>query len=669
MQSNTINLLLVEDNTADARLVELALAEIEDFQFNVKHAGRLSQALALSGEVSCDAVLLDLTLPDSHGLQTLIQFKAANPALPIIVLSGQQDEAIAIEAVKAGAQDYLVKGLENGYLISRAVRYAIERKYSEEALRQARDDLELRVAERTAELLQTNQRLQAEIAERKKTQAALQQSEARYRMLINTIPHGIQENDASGIITFSNIAHQKSLGFHEEEMIGKAIWELLASETDKASLREYLAYLVKEQPQPTPYFALDRTRDGSLIDVQVDWNYKRDEQGSVVGFVSVITDITERKRAEKAIQESETQLRLITDALPVLISYIDKNERYQFNNKAYEDWFGYPRDQLQGKHIKDVYGETVYNLKRDYIRRALCGTEVKFETEAPYPQGGTRFIHATYIPDESTEGEIRGFYKLVRDITEQKQAEIQQRQHLLQVAHVSRLNTTGEMATEIAHEINQPLTAIATYSDACWRMLQEDKLEREDLSMALQQIAAQAKRAGEVIRQLRNFIRKEDSHRSTININVLIQEIVQLIEVEAHWHNVDVQLQLAETMPTVIANRILIQQVLLNFVRNAIDAMAEFSEGMRCMTITTRVNDDGVVEVAVHDTGPGLPADKADKVFEPFYTTKTDGIGMGLSISESIIKSHNGKLWASNNDTGGCTFAFSLPITDWEPRT
>jgi two-component system sensor histidine kinase DctS len=538
--NNSFRILLVEDNAADARLVELALADVDDAQFDVEHVERLSQALDVTNE-GFDAVLLDLSLPDSHGLDTVALFKATRPDLPIIVLSGQQDLAIAIDAVKAGAQDYLVKGLENSYLISRAIRYAIERKYAEEALRKAREELEHRVDERTAELRLANEQLQLQIAE--------------------------------------------------------------------------------------------------------------------------------REHAEKAQRQSEHQMHLVADALPVLISYVDREQRYRFNNKAHEDWFGRPHGEVCGEHIKKTLGDDTYNKLRPHIETALGGAAVDFEIDIANPRGGERYFHIVFVPDKDEQDETQGFYALSQDITERKQAEEQERQRMLQLAHASRLSTTGQMATEIAHEINQPLTAIATYSDTCLRMLNSDDRPLNDVREALQHIATQAERAGEVVRQLRSFARKDDPHRSTININDLIQEVVPLVEVEARWYHVGVQLRLADQLPAVLANRVLIQQVFLNFVRNAIDAMTEVADKTHQMTILSALNrNEGIeaVEVAVQDTGPGLPANFIDQVFDPFYTTKTDGVGMGLSISESIVKAHGGRLWVADNSTAGCTFAFSLPVTEEE---
>jgi C4-dicarboxylate-specific signal transduction histidine kinase len=197
--------------------------------------------------------------------------------------------------------------------------------------------------------------------------------------------------------------------------------------------------------------------------------------------------------------------------------------------------------------------------------------------------------------------------------------------------------------------------------------MNSDPWDHDDLRNALQQIANQADRAGEVIRQLRSFARKDDSHRSTVSINKIVQEITTLIEVEARWYHIDVQLKLTDQLPTVLANKILIQQVVLNFVRNAIDAMIEIKNTSRRLTVTTAIDDQHNVAVTVQDTGPGLPASYVGQIFDPFYTTKADGVGMGLAISESIIKAHNGRIWVADHSDRGCTFAFSLPAYQEEP--
>jgi PAS domain S-box-containing protein len=538
VDSNFFRILLIEDSEADARLVKLALADVAEFRFDVVHVDRLSSALELDGN-RFHAVLLDLSLPDSHGLSTLRQYSDEFPAVPVIVLSGQHDVAIAIEAVQAGAQDYLVKGVENSYFIARAIRYAIERKHSEEELRKARTELEHRVHERTEELLETNKKLREQIAE--------------------------------------------------------------------------------------------------------------------------------REHAERAQRESEHQVQLIADALPILISYLDKEKRYRFNNKAHGDWFRHSNDEIIGKQLAQTVGESIYEKIQSYTDQALSGTIAEFEIDFPHPEKGTRCLHVVFVPDEDEQGQVKGFYSLSQDITERKQSEERDRQRMLQLAHASRLTTTGQMATEIAHEINQPLTAIATYSDTCLRIMNSDPWDHDDLRNALQQIANQADRAGEVIRQLRSFARKDDSHRSTVSINKIVQEITTLIEVEARWYHIDVQLKLTDQLPTVLANKILIQQVVLNFVRNAIDAMIEIKNTSRRLTVTTAIDDQHNVAVTVQDTGPGLPASYVGQIFDPFYTTKADGVGMGLAISESIIKAHNGRIWVADHSDRGCTFAFSLPAYQEEP--
>ena len=686
MHSDPLNILLVEDNPGDARLVQIALAESQDSQFNIRHVERLSQALDAIAGHGFAAVLLDLSLPDSHGLETFNQLKAAAPMLPIIILSGLMDEAVALEAVKSGAQDYLVKGQESAYLITRAIRYAIERQHGEEALRQARDDLNNRVEE----LHRLNQQLQDE---RNFSNAVVDRAGALVIVL-----------DREGRIRRFNHACEALSGYRFEEVAGRFPWETVLPPEDAETIRVRAFEPLAKNPRniTARYTNHWLTRDGQrrLIDW---WNTLLvDADGKFDTMVSIGIDITERRQAEEALQQlnaqlerrveertadlmnlnmqlmrevaerkqseaaqrkSERQLLMITDALPVLVAYVDAEQRYQFNNKAYQDWFGIPREMLLGRSIAEIAGDAAYALIQESVQTALSGSKVNFELALPFLHGGERYVSGSYIPDITPQGEVKGFFALLSDITKVKLAEELQRRNLQQLAHASRLSTTGEMATEIAHEINQPLAAIASYGDTCQRLLASDNYDKDDVQDALQQIIDQAERAGEVIRELRNFVRKDTSNQRTIvDINDVTQEMVGLIQMEADWHQVRIGLQLAERLPPVLANRILIQQVLLNLVRNAIEALADCSNGARQLIIQTRANDEQMVVVSVRDNGPGLPPDQLQQVFEAFHTTKPDGIGMGLAISNSIISAHEGRIWCSNNNDGGSTFAFSLPI-------
>lgn len=531
----SIRILLVEDNPADARLVELGLVEADSGRFRVTRAERLSEALGLLRENSYDAVLLDLSLPDSHGLDTVSRVIEADPAVPIIVLSGLHDTELALQAVQSGAQDYLVKGESGGELISRSVRYAIQRKHAETELRRAHDELERRVAERTADLLETNVRLQREIESRHRAEDVLREEHGFISAVLDTLDALVVVLDRGGRVVSFNRAFAETTGYTLAEAHGEDFWSL---------------FLVPEEAKP------------------------------VLAVFDALTTSGRPSRNENRLRARDGATRLIAWSNTVL-----RGER----------------------------GEVAYAI----------GTGI--------------------------------------DITERRQAEDRERQRLLEIAHVARLSTMGEMATELAHEINQPLTAIAAYSDACVRQLRSGSSRQEELIETLERIGTQARRAGEIVRRVRSYVRKEESPRTRMDLNELVREVVHLAEAEARWRGVGIELDLAGTLPPLTADRILIEQVLLNLVRNAIEAMDDVAPDERRVLIRTSAGGDAAIEVAVRDSGPGLAPELVAQVFAPFFTTKPSGMGLGLSISQSIVEAHGGRLWAAANEPRGAVFQFSLP--------
>jgi C4-dicarboxylate-specific signal transduction histidine kinase len=261
----------------------------------------------------------------------------------------------------------------------------------------------------------------------------------------------------------------------------------------------------------------------------------------------------------------------------------------------------------------------------------------------------------------AADGESLVVTGTLHDITERKQGEEETRQAQEKLTHVARLSTMGEMATGLAHEINQPLTAIATYSQAALRMMgAPGGADPEDLGEALKQITNQALRAGEVIKRLRAFVKNRATRTETLDVNRLIEDVQVLAESDARSNDVRLLLDLAEGVPPVSADPVQIQQVLLNLIRNAIDALNEAPGAPREIVVRTR-NGPDAVEVEVVDRGPGIPAKVADNLFNPFYTTKATGTGLGLAISRSIIRAHLGRLGHRPTPGGGTTFYFTLP--------
>lgn len=230
------------------------------------------------------------------------------------------------------------------------------------------------------------------------------------------------------------------------------------------------------------------------------------------------------------------------------------------------------------------------------------------------------------------------------------------------LTHLTRVSTMGEMASNIAHEVNQPLTAIATYSQACTRMLSAGTADTPEILEILSRVTNEALRAGSIIHRLKNLMRRRAGKRIECDVNDLIRDLEHLVAVDTRLNNVRLDLQLSDGLPAVLVDGIQIQQVVLNLIRNGVDAMTDCTTGNREIVVRTSWRDVGKVEISVADAGCGLPPDCEDELFQPFFTTKQDGMGMGLSVSRSIVTSHGGQMWFSRNPDGGTTFFVTIPL-------
>jgi PAS domain S-box-containing protein len=296
-----------------------------------------------------------------------------------------------------------------------------ERHRAEAALKSARAQLEIRVKERTEELTEAIRELQAEVAERRRAEEMVKVSEQKYKTLVETSNDMIFTVDLKGNFLFTNRAFGKVLGYSAEEITKINGFDLVHPE-DLETVKAQFARLIEGDVVDHMEYRY-RTKDGSYISILNNASPVFDPQGNVVAALGAARDISGRKRAEEALQKSEDQLRLITDALPVLISYVDSGQRYRFNNKAYEEWFGHSRTEVCGRHIKEVLGESAYQSVKRYVETVLSGQEVTFERVVPYKDAGPRFVNANYIPHFGEQGEVKGFFTLISDITERKRTE------------------------------------------------------------------------------------------------------------------------------------------------------------------------------------------------------------------------------------------------------
>jgi PAS domain S-box-containing protein len=379
--------------------------------------------------------------------------------------------------------------------------------------------------------------------------------------------------------------------------------------------------------------------------------------------VLVVILIVQRRRrsaAEEALRASERQLRLMADSLPVLIAYIDREQRCRFNNLAYARWFGIPPDALRGAPVREVVGDKAYEAVRGYIERALAGEEVQFETELTTPDSSSRYVQALYVPHVDGRGGVRGFYALLHDMTEHRRIDLEIERQRDELAHVSRVATLGELTASLAHELHQPLAAIMSNAQAALRFLAQDEPDFQEVRDILQDIVADDRRANEVIQRLRLLLRRARPELAPLAINELIAEVLTLLKREVFLRGITIELHLDADLPPVVGDWVQLQQVVLNLVLNAADAMADGEPQSRRLIIRTERENEGKVRVAVRDFGTGLDGQNLHRLFEPFYSTKPEGLGMGLPICRSIVEAHGGQLWAANKPDRGATFMFTV---------
>jgi two-component system sensor kinase FixL len=361
----------------------------------------------------------------------------------------------------------------------------------------------------------------------------------------------------------------------------------------------------------------------------------------------------------------DNALTVLDSAVDAIIT-IDAKGIIQSVNRATLTMFGFGEQELVGQPLSMLMPEPYRSQHDGFIEHYLkTGTAsiigIGRELIAQAKDGRVFPIYLAI--SDIDEGGQRYFAGIVRDISDQKAAQAALLEQQERLAHVGRLSTMGEMTASIAHEINQPLTAIAMYAQASLKLLERDSFDKEKLIAALDKLNQQALRAGAVIERIQRFVRNESGQKELANLNTLIRDVEHLAAADARLHGIELEFDLDPDLPDVFCDPIQIQQVALNLLRNAVDAMDEVGchHGNTIKVGSGSIAND-LVEVTVVDAGSGVAEDQQSLVFGAFHTTKANGMGMGLSICRSIIEAHGGKLNFTNNDTHGCTFYFQLPI-------
>lgn len=368
----------------------------------------------------------------------------------------------------------------------------------------------------------------------------------------------------------------------------------------------------------------------------------------------------ELQRSNLEIKESERQLRLLTEAIPQQIWRADAAGRIEYCNHHLCDYIGMHSETLnEGAFFNALHSEDEPMFRREWKSALASGETFEMEARVRGANGAYRWFLVRSIPQRAEDGRIARWYGIQIDVEQQHKAQQSLLRAQDELTRLSRTLSLAEMAASIAHELNQPLTAVVTHAYACLEWLRTKPANLEKASKTAEKIVQESTRAGSVVSRVRALFSEEPHLRELTDVNRLIQALTRLLRDEAIRRDVSIKLILANDLPRLEMDSVQIQQVLLNLATNAMDAMM-LVRGPRELTIRSEKRSDTEILVAVEDHGPGIASEIAPRIFEPFFSTKPHGTGMGLAICRSIVESHQGRLWAANSNRGGATFQFTV---------
>jgi PAS domain S-box-containing protein len=502
-----------------------------------------------------------------------------------------------------------------------------------------------------------------DITERKHSEEALRESEERFRTMANAAPVMIWMSDPDKRCTFFNKGWLDFTGRTLEQELGDG-WAEGVHLEDIDRCRDVYASAFDARREFTREYRLHRG-DGKYCWVLDHGVPRFDTDGTFLGYIGTALDISEGKRSEETLNKERAFLRQVIDIDPNFIFAKDRDGRFTLVNQAVADAYGTTVEGLIGKTDADfnpnraeveyfhhVDLDVIDTLQERFIPEE-CLTDAR---------GQIRWLQTVKRPIVERDGVANQVLGASTDITRRKEAEAELRQQRDELAHLIRVSTMGELATSLAHELNQPLTAILSNAQAAQRFLAANPADVNEVTEILRDIVEDDNRAGQIIQKMRAMVKKDELKFSTLDLTALISDVVLLVRSDAVLHNVIVSVQLNAGLPPVRGDKVQLQQVMLNLLLNAFDAMKDCPPGERAVLVKTEPDGAKRVKVSVADQGIGLASDRIDKIFQPFYTTKREGLGMGLSISRSIIEAHGGKLWAENNSDRGATFYFTVPV-------
>jgi len=636
-----LKILVLEDNKRDAELLLDTLEEVGFNQAQFAVARELGEAMRLLDQDRFDLVLSDLSLPDSRGLDTFTKLYARAPETPIVLLTGLEDESVGLQAVRAGAQEYVVKGKLDGKALARVIYYAIERH----SLRRS-----------------------------------LQESEQRYKGLLGAVTdyiYTVKVEDGRAISTSHGAGCVAVTGYTSEDFDGDPyLWMRMVHEEDRSAILSRVARVIAGSPGVLEHRIIHK--DGSVRWVRNTPVLRRDGQGRVIGYDGLISDITERKKAEQKFRD-------LLESAPDAIVIVNGEGRILLVNSQTEKLFGYPRDELLNQTIDILMPERFRHKHHGHHMGYFAEPRVRSMAPGIEFYGlrcdGAEFpVEISLSPLQTDEGTLA--ISAIRDVTERKESEEALRQAIenlqqsrdelkttqLQLIQAEKMETVGRLASGVAHEVKNPLQILLMNLD----YLSQQMASAHDtvLDKVVNEMRHAAQRADTIICGLLDFSHSDDLELQPQDLNALIEKALSLVRHHLVSKHIKLETDLGADLPLLALDGVKIEQVFVNLFTNALDSMLKGGT-LKVKTSTERLTEthrdpgwrdlgrfyagDTVVKVEVEDTGDGIPPEVLRKIFDPFFTTKTTGkgTGLGLTIVKRILDLHSGSIEIRNRPEGG----------------
>ena len=490
--------------------------------------------------------------------------------------------------------------------------------------------------------------------------------EERYKRVVEEAPYGLLIADAEGTVEFANTSAASIFGYARDELVGRSLESLMPGCLDR---RPATGGDAPPQDATTPLVrrsVTGRRKNGSESALEVGVN---EIDGAML--LAMVVDVSALKIANEQIERDRAFLREVIDTIPGVFFAKDRDGRFTLVNQALADRYARPMAELLGRTEADVHAvpEEARRMRADDLDvMANRRPRVIPEEEITGADGQKRWWTTVKVPILDASGETVQVLGSSIDITARKRAQLEVEQQRNELAHLSRVTMLSELSGSLTHELNQPLAAILSNAQAAQRFLAAAEPNLEEVREVLRDIVSDDRRAGEVIRGLRLMLKRGELREEEFDGNDLVRDVLKLVRGDVVNSGVYLTVDLAPALPPLSGDRVQLQQVLLNLIFNGCEAMTGVAPRNRRLRVTSQPAGSAGVQIGVADEGVGIAPDDLERVFEPFYTTKPQGLGLGLSVCRRIVNAHGGRLWAENNNAGGSTFFFTLPHIDGRTR-